>query len=529
MVGRRWASVGATVAVVAASLAGLTGPTTAAATAAPSGCPVPSAGVHYFAPGGGRTVALTFDDGPGPSTKAILSILMAKGVRATFFNLGVNMTDRPALVRAEARQGHTLGNHTWDHPVLSTLSATAQAREIDRSSAEQVSLVGTSPCLLRPPYGDYDATTLALAAARHLAVWNWSVDPEDWKAAGTPATSYWVRRIVSRAEAGVSQTHPVILLHNPTSGDASTVAALPTVIDFYRAHGYAFVDLLGNRGFAPYAPSGAPNPAAAVTSSGLHVFYRGAGGRIRERTRTAGIWGPERALGGSAVGGPAAVALDPSSVLLAITQPDGHVYVRTVRDTTAGAWAQLGGVVASRPALAVDRRTGTVTLAARRGDGTIAYRTRVAGRWGAWVGVGGQMRTAPAVAVTSTGTVLLAAAGANETFWTMRNPAPGRAWVRRTGSASADPALVPTPDGTGVVAVVRAATGAVWVRLASLDATAWQTWRSLGGVFASGPGATLNGNRIAVVARGTDGVLCLDVARYGATATGWGGWLGIPS
>lgn len=52
------------------------------------------------------TVALTFDDGPGPSTAAILAILARDRVPATFFNIGVNMAARPSLVRAEVKGGY---------------------------------------------------------------------------------------------------------------------------------------------------------------------------------------------------------------------------------------------------------------------------------------------------------------------------------------------------------------------------------------------------------------------------------------
>jgi peptidoglycan/xylan/chitin deacetylase (PgdA/CDA1 family) len=207
-------------------------------------CPAAGYGVNHYAPGAGKTVALTFDDGPGRSTAAILAILEDEGVAATFFNVGVNQGVRPALVRAEKRHGFLLGNHTWAHPDMATLTVAEQAAQIDDATAEQISLVGRRPCFFRPPYGSYDSTTLALAQARNMRVWNWSVDTEDWKAAGS-ASSYWVNRILRLNRAGGSQTHPVVLLHNPPAGAPATVAALPPIIGFYRSRGYTFVDLAG--------------------------------------------------------------------------------------------------------------------------------------------------------------------------------------------------------------------------------------------------------------------------------------------
>ncbi|HET7310661.1 MAG TPA: polysaccharide deacetylase family protein [Mycobacteriales bacterium] len=205
-------------------------------------CPATTAVVRSRAPGTGKTVALTFDDGPGRSTSSMLTILQRNGIRATFFNIGAQLATRVSLLQREVRLGAAIGNHTWDHPEMPTLTATAQAREIDRTTAAIERLAGVRPCLFRPPYGEYTATTLRLATARHLGFWTWSVDPEDWKAEGS-ASTYWVRRIVSRAKAGLSQLHPVILLHNGTLGNPATVAALPQIIRAYRSAGYRFVRL----------------------------------------------------------------------------------------------------------------------------------------------------------------------------------------------------------------------------------------------------------------------------------------------
>ena len=213
------------------------------AAAAATPCPAADPGVHSRAPGSGRTVALTFDDGPGASTEAIMGILEDAGVAATFFNLGVNMTTRPEFVRAQADQRFLLANHTWSHPDLKTLTAAQQGSQMDRQSDEQVQLVGRRPCLLRPPYGSYNSTTLSVAQSRDLEVWNWSVDTEDWKA--TSGSADWVARIVRLGELGGRQTHPVVLMHNQPRSMPATVAALPTLITYYRDRGYTFVDLNG--------------------------------------------------------------------------------------------------------------------------------------------------------------------------------------------------------------------------------------------------------------------------------------------
>src|SRR6516162_24752 len=209
--------------------------------AAPAAAATPY-GAKSAAPGSGKTVALTFDDGPGASTASIVSILAQYGVPATFFNLGQNMAARLALVKREASAGYALGNHTWDHKKLTTLSASAQGTEMDRASAEQVSLTGIQPCAFRPPGGNYNSTTLSLAQQRRMTVWTWSVDTEDWKANGS-SSAYWVNRIISLAEKGSSLTHPVVLMHNQPAGNPATALALRTIIQYFGSHGYTFVDL----------------------------------------------------------------------------------------------------------------------------------------------------------------------------------------------------------------------------------------------------------------------------------------------
>jgi peptidoglycan/xylan/chitin deacetylase (PgdA/CDA1 family) len=188
-------------------------------------------------------VALTFDDGPGGSTAAILAVLASYGVPATFFNVGTNMAGRPALVRQEAAAGYVLGDHTWDHPHMTLLSAGSQSAEFDRMTAEQHALLGTMPCLFRPPYGDYNSTTLTLAQQRRMTLWLWSVDTQDWMANGS-GSSYWVQRIIRLAETeGGQLSNPVVLMHNAPDGDPATVTALPTIIQFFQSRGYTFVAL----------------------------------------------------------------------------------------------------------------------------------------------------------------------------------------------------------------------------------------------------------------------------------------------
>lgn len=237
-----------------------------AATTATS-CPPVTTGALNAAPsvpGTSKTVAFTFDDGPGRSTQAIITILEAFHVRATFFNIGWDTGWYPALVREEVADGFLVGDHTNSHPDMALLSAPAQTEEMTQVINRQRALTVTSPCVFRPPYGDYNATTLRIANQLGMSLWMWNVGGGDWEANGS-GSPQWVRFIEGNAINGAKgQNHPVILLHNQAIAMPATVAALPTIIRSFLQHGYTFVDLLGRSGppnscgttsVAPPAPS----------------------------------------------------------------------------------------------------------------------------------------------------------------------------------------------------------------------------------------------------------------------------------
>jgi peptidoglycan/xylan/chitin deacetylase (PgdA/CDA1 family) len=496
---------------------------TAAASTTP--CPVAPYGVNYYAPGTGKTVALTFDDGPGVTTATILSILQQYGVRATFFNLGVNSAVRPTLVRAEAVTGHVLANHTWDHPSLPTLSASGQASQMDRATAQQNALTGIAPCLFRPPYGEYNATTLSLAQQRRMAVWYWSVDTEDWKA-GTSTSSYWVDRIVSRAIAGGTQQHPNILMHNPPAGIPATVQALPRIISYYRSHGYQFVDLQGGTGgrFA--------TPAIATTAGGLHVFVRTSSGSVAERTLRGTTWSGWTSLNGTVLGGPTAAALGTTTTAVFAIGTNNSVYRKTVTDAgTASGWASLGGLATSRAGATV-APSGVESVVVRGANAQAFLRERKANQWGPWQSLGGILApVAPAAAVTANGALTVAVVGTDNALWVRTRSAAGAwsAWRRVGGRINADVALSTNAGKTKLVAVVRQPSSqSAYVSVGSADGTSWTGWTNLGGILASAPAVTVRGSAVEVFVVGTNGRLYRRTATNGVQVAGWTGWQLLP-
>jgi peptidoglycan/xylan/chitin deacetylase (PgdA/CDA1 family) len=99
-----------------------------------------------------RLVALTFDDGPGPYTRAVTRTLRRAGARGTFFLVGQRLAWWRGALRAEAALG-PIGNHTWTHRSLATLDGPGLIAEVGRTRSAEIARTGRIVSLFRPPYG----------------------------------------------------------------------------------------------------------------------------------------------------------------------------------------------------------------------------------------------------------------------------------------------------------------------------------------------------------------------------------------
>jgi peptidoglycan/xylan/chitin deacetylase (PgdA/CDA1 family) len=179
-----------------------------------------------------RDVALTFDDGPGPYTPALLSVLEAAHVRATFFAIGRMERYFSASTEREFNDGDVVGDHTESHVPLARLSAAEQREQIFEARA-RLEILGRRPRLFRPPYGSFDAATFRQLKSLGMLMVLWSADTGDYLQPGVPA-------IVQRALEGA---HPgaIILMHDGGGVRSQTVEALPVIIRELHARGYRLV------------------------------------------------------------------------------------------------------------------------------------------------------------------------------------------------------------------------------------------------------------------------------------------------
>jgi peptidoglycan/xylan/chitin deacetylase (PgdA/CDA1 family) len=187
-----------------------------------------------------KCVALTFDDGPTPYTDRLLSILTANNAKATFFEIGNKVAANPAGAKRVVDAGMELGNHTWEHPNMTTLPPSDVPSQLTRANDAITAATGVTPKLWRPPGGLTDEAVNEQAGKLGLAGILWDVIPYDWiNDSNTAAT-----RVVL-----MNQIKPgsVVLLHDTYS---STVDLVDQFIPVLKANNYHLVtvsQLLGPR------------------------------------------------------------------------------------------------------------------------------------------------------------------------------------------------------------------------------------------------------------------------------------------
>jgi len=186
-----------------------------------------------------KRIALTFDDGPDRKyTPAILDILKEKQVKATFFVVGIQVAKYEEELKRIVKEGHAVGNHTWDHADLTTRTPEEIADEIAKTDVAIREAIGDETRLLRPPYGAVDdkVKQAVASAGKELVLWN--VDTRDW--AGTEPDDM-LENVKQHAKP-----NGIILMHcfGGRGGKLdNTVLALPRIIDALVEDGFSLVTI----------------------------------------------------------------------------------------------------------------------------------------------------------------------------------------------------------------------------------------------------------------------------------------------
>ena len=167
-------------------------------------------------------VAVTFNCAVGNSDiDEILSVLERYDTKATFFLLGSWADDYPEEVQKIHDAGHEIGNHSYSHNDMPSLSYEKIMLDIQKCNETVRNITGKSPALFRAPSGAYDNKTISAAENLGMKTIQWDVDSLDWK---NISADEIIKRVTSKVQSG-----SIIQLH---TGTAHTARALPMILDY---------------------------------------------------------------------------------------------------------------------------------------------------------------------------------------------------------------------------------------------------------------------------------------------------------
>ncbi|MCL2212952.1 MAG: polysaccharide deacetylase family protein [Oscillospiraceae bacterium] len=190
---------------------------------------------------GDKKIALTFDDGPHPRyTDEILDILKEHDIPATFYVLGENAEKYPDVLRRIAKEGHELGNHTYNHNI-SGKSGKHIAEQLRKTADFIHETTGKRPATFRPPGGLINKAVKAAAKEMDYPIILWRIDPRDWR---NPPAARMFDHVSGEVKSG-----DVILFHDFNVANSQTPEAVRRLVPLLLEQKYEFVTVSELFGF----------------------------------------------------------------------------------------------------------------------------------------------------------------------------------------------------------------------------------------------------------------------------------------
>jgi peptidoglycan/xylan/chitin deacetylase (PgdA/CDA1 family) len=189
-------------------------------------------------PLGPREVVITIDDGPMPGvTDRILAALRGACVKATFFMVGTMAAAHPALAREVLAAGHTVGTHSYSHPVtLAALSYEAGAAQIDRGIEAVTKALGRPPApFFRFPGLGHTPALTAKLAKMHVGVFGVDAMAFDWALKTPEAVRQRALHELEKHNGGILLIHDI---------QPQTAAMLPQLLKDMQARGFRIVHIV---------------------------------------------------------------------------------------------------------------------------------------------------------------------------------------------------------------------------------------------------------------------------------------------
>lgn len=177
---------------------------------------------------------LTFDDGPTPEiTPWVLEQLKTYNAKATFFCIGSNVEKHPEILKSIIDEGHTIGNHTynhlkgWKHKTKDYLVDV----ELAQKAINKISLSNSK--LFRPPYGKFKTKQAKQLQKSDYKIVMWDVLSFDWDVAVSQKEC--LDNIINSANEG-----SIIVMHDSLKAEQNLKYVIPKVLEYYSEKGFEF-------------------------------------------------------------------------------------------------------------------------------------------------------------------------------------------------------------------------------------------------------------------------------------------------
>lgn len=189
-----------------------------------------------------QIVYLTFDDGPDDkNTPAILDILQAEQVPATFYVLGSMVEQNPEVLKRIFEEGHAIGNHSYNHNYRELYTSPwAYIEQFIKTDEIIMEQIGVRPLITRAPGGTagvFNQSYWDMVKSMGYVEHDWNIATQD-ATRSRPNASTQINNVLRQLGKNPPQT--VILLMHSSAGKEETVKALPELIHLFRDWGYQF-------------------------------------------------------------------------------------------------------------------------------------------------------------------------------------------------------------------------------------------------------------------------------------------------
>jgi len=199
---------------------------------------------RVFATEPSKVVYITIDDGPYlQNTPHLLEVLKKENVKVTFFDVGKQIEQFPALLKAEYEQGHSIGNHTYSHDYHSIYkSPDAFLEDIQKNDDLIFKVIGIHPKIIRAPGGTscFNIAYYNLIDANDYMAYDWNLDTKDTDG------RFSVNQLVSNVDKQIGNKTKIILLMHDLPNKTSSTNALPIIISHLKERGFSFGTLSPN-------------------------------------------------------------------------------------------------------------------------------------------------------------------------------------------------------------------------------------------------------------------------------------------